>query len=360
MPSSNKFTDCIQLTNTTTIDEKEDHIKHEHRLKHEQTATLSTFSVASPAIELDSGSRSDSSGAGADEESTDSVQLPESCVDKNLPIFYQLSKLSHQEYLDYIMTFTPLSMMQFRKQIFSTRNQKNQNIMCVGKESLFLADFKVLFSVSGKEWYGDGIINMYLLHVLNPRQMVLYGGIPTYRPWKYLSSHFVHDLLNEEKLDNNLRGKYHFNNWYSKQDFSNARGIVIPYNMNKNHWVLIVVDFESRTISFIDSMFKTAQEYQEYATIRLEAVKKYLIDRKNSLPHLNPNIDDEAWKFQFTDVSTTTQQKDGFNCGVFCCIYADMIQLNYPLSFPATLPNKYRNYVCHQIVNFWSEDTTIA
>lgn len=279
-----------------------------------------------------------------------SVQLPFSVRQNNHSIFSDIANLNQEEYKQYIMKFARCTDTQY-KTFFPENESKNFVVMIVAADDLSIDDFDRFFSAN--KMYTDRNINMYILHVLVPRQTFLYCNTPHYKPWFYVSCYFIFDLLREESDNVEERGIYQYKNYLKRKDLTNARGIVIPYNKNRNHWVLYVVEFESTTITLVDSMASNRQKYVESANVQFDAVRQYLIDRKNLYPTLTPNFDDNGWKYKFTDMMNTTQQSDRVSCGVFCCMYADMLQLNHPLTFPVGLQHWYRNYVTRQILNFW-------
>ncbi len=91
--------------------------------------------------------------------------------------------------------------------------------------------------------------------------------------------------------------------------------IFIPVNINNNHWACVVIFFQEERIQYYDSLGWEGVNY-------MKAVFQYLQDEwmEKHDGQKMPNVD--RWKL----VSTTTdtpKQENGFDCGVYTCMYAD-------------------------------------
>lgn len=286
----------------------------------------------------------------------DSTQLEIVVQDNNRHIFEDSSISDLSTYIKFIHNIPKVDMGKYANKLMrpSNTNDKVYTVMKVSQECLTNTDFTRLQSFD--DWYSDQIINMYFLHVLEPRQHIINKGNKNFRPWVYMNSYFLFQLLNEG--NKHLKGTFTFSNYKHKTDMTLVRGLIIPYCQGECHWTLTVVDFDRREMHYIDSLGNDSLPRTDFANKRFEAVKKYLLVRKQNIPGLTPEINFDNWIFRITD--NITRQKDGFNCGVFCCIYADMIQLNHSLQFGPQLLSHYRKYVLHQILNFWEKPHNVS
>jgi hypothetical protein len=192
-------------------------------------------------------------------------------------------------------------------------------------------------------------MNMYFKHVLGARITFLSKKYPSHRPWISVLSFFIGDLLQEHDL--HQAGQFVYKKYLKKVDLTKVRGIMVPDNINKNHWVLFTVDFDKKEMCLYDSIASTRHKDISKMDLRFDALKKYLTTRKKSLPTTTPDLDFTTWKFKMTDTAQCTQQTDKFNCGVFCSMYADMLQLDFPLNFATTLVPHYRKFMVQQMLN---------
>ena len=325
-----------------------------------QTARISSSTPYSPACNTRSKKpglpKVDLSDELTQPDEIDPTQLTISVHENNRHIFEDSLILNHSTYLKFIYDIPSVDMGTYTKRYIqpNTIKDKPNTVMKLGNDSLLDTDFDRLQTFDA--WYSDAIINMYFQHVLEPRQHIINKGNNNYRPWVYMNSYFIFTMLNEGNKD--LKGNFTFANWKKNTDMTRVRGIIIPYCQGKCHWTLTVVDFDHREMQYMDSLGNDESPRADIANQRFEAVKKYLLIRKKNNPTLTPEINFDEWVFRVTN--GITRQKDGFNCGVFCCIYADMIQLNHTLNFGEQLLSHYRKYVLHQFLNFWEKPSNVS
>ena len=83
--------------------------------------------------------------------------------------------------------------------------------------------------------------------------------------------------------------------------------VLIPANMNGNHWVLFVIDNTTRSIEIYDSMVSIAEksDYDKYINFLLDFIKN---------EQENHNLPFEYWD---AVVMKSPQQNNGYDCGVF-------------------------------------------
>ena len=100
--------------------------------------------------------------------------------------------------------------------------------------------------------------------------------------------------------------------------------IFFPCNVNNNHWCCVVAFMQEKRIQYYDSMGGHGIYY-------LEGLMKYIKDewkakKDGELP------DPDMWKL-VTCESDIPRQLNGFDCGVFTCMFADFLSCDRPLSF---------------------------
>jgi sentrin-specific protease 1 len=92
--------------------------------------------------------------------------------------------------------------------------------------------------------------------------------------------------------------------------------IIFPINQSNQHWTSAVVFMEEEKIQYYDSLGGSGKRY-------LQVLLQYLQDEhldKRKCPMKSP----ELWTLVPCTVETPRQQ-NGYDCGVFTCLFADWI-----------------------------------
>ena len=95
-------------------------------------------------------------------------------------------------------------------------------------------------------------------------------------------------------------------------------------NIDRTHWVCAVAFMQEKRIQYYDSFGADGMEY-------LRAIMQYIkdehMDKKKS-----PLPDEADWKLVPCQ-SDTPHQLNGYDCGVFTCMFADFVSKDCPLVF---------------------------
>ena len=101
-------------------------------------------------------------------------------------------------------------------------------------------------------------------------------------------------------------------NWLKRKnvDLFSLRLLLIPMNVNGNHWTLAAIDVPNGTITYYDSMGGSEDDV-------LEDLKRYVADEH--LEHKKKPLPEE-YKIRIVNTrQIIPQQKNGSDCGVFLC-----------------------------------------
>ena len=187
------------------------------------------------------------------------------------------------------------------------------------------------------KWLNDEVIH-YFLMTLADRDEELNPD----RRSHFFKSFFVTKLLNEGSAK---EGTYEYKNvkrWSKKapgKDLFSLDKIVFPINQNQMHWVCAVAFMRERKIQFYDSMGSNGMYYLKHL---LQYLKDEHQDKnKSPLPgdwELIPSTDD------------TPQQLNGYDCGVFTCMFADFVSRDAPLNFDQSHVTKCRERIALSIL----------
>lgn len=212
----------------------------------------------------------------------------------------------------------------------------NEAIYGVGPASQVLAkvDTDVVVRESMRrlkpgQWLNDEIIHYFLI-MLAKRDEALSKKDPSRKRSHFFKSFFITKLLNEGHANADIEGTYDYRNvkrWSKKvpgKDIFDLDKIIFPINQGNAHWICVVAFIPEKRIQMYDSLGGDGMMY-------LEAIFKYLqdehVDKKKALL---PQIDE--WQLIST-TRDTPRQRNGFDCGVFTCMFADFLSKDCPLVF---------------------------
>ena len=183
---------------------------------------------------------------------------------------------------------------------------------------------KTLSLLNGREWLNDQVINFYM-HMLLQRDHTLFmetttnSNFPTrLRSW-FSSTFFFAKLLEN--------GQYNYNavrRWTRRAtiDVFSADKVIIPININNNHWTALVFYMLLKEVHYYDSSNGDGSKYLQYG---LRWLTDECIDKKGIV--LNSN----EWRC-FHKESGIPQQNNGYDCGVFVIMCARALAYNQPLT----------------------------
>jgi len=104
----------------------------------------------------------------------------------------------------------------------------------------------------------------------------------------------------------------------------NFKKIIVPVHDGGNHWTLIEINFQGKSIEYYDSLGGDGRKYVIAIFQYIEDEYQKLFNRE--LPQSN------TWSL-ITGRRETPQQSNGYDCGVFVCLFAETITRNVPPNF---------------------------
>lgn len=169
-------------------------------------------------------------------------------------------------------------------------------------------------------WLNDEVIH-YFLVMLAKRDEDLVATGARERRSHFFKSFFITKLLDESGYS--YRSVKRWSKKVAGKDIFNLDKVIVPVNISGMHWCLVVISVQEKKIQFYDSMGGGGKRY-------LDGLMQYLKDEhmdKKKTPM--DGVDD--WKLVVCEPDTP-QQENGFDCGVFTCMFADFISQDMPLS----------------------------
>jgi sentrin-specific protease 1 len=177
-------------------------------------------------------------------------------------------------------------------------------------------------------WLNDEDIHYYFL-MLAQRDANLAHEEAASSP--RIRCHFFKSFFMTKLLDEGKSNRYTYSNvkaWTKNVpggDIFCLDKVFIPVNISNVHWTCAVIFVQEKTIQYFDSMGGDGMKY-------LKALLEYIKDEWGSKNQGQALPNQAEWKLVSTTIDTP-RQENGFDCGVFTCMFADFLSLGYPLLF---------------------------
>jgi len=177
------------------------------------------------------------------------------------------------------------------------------------------------------QWLNDEVIHFFLT-VLSKRDEEICANNSSKKRSHFFKSFFMSTLLNEGNANPALNGKYDYKNvkrWSKKvpgKDIFQLDKIFFPINQGGMHWVCAVAFMQEKRIQFYDSFGSDGMDY-------IECIFQYIQDEHQSKKS-SPLPGQGDWSLVPCD-DKTPHQLNGFDCGVFTCMFIDFLSRDCPL-----------------------------
>ena len=295
------------------------------------------------------------------QETTSTPPLRLSDATKNIQFWSTPSVNNYIQYKRYVNDYLDedrapdIAAIQERLQHYT---DENADVLNIDTEYLTTKDYIRLASSGRSGWLTDRVINAYATHGIMARnayinKRCIFPAKPT-KNWLILNSYHLHTILCDGDDDPSIKGKYNAvednKHLLKKVNFNDYIGLLLPYNHQGNHWILIKVDFALKTITYLDSMHSSTRAYDDFVQVRLKAVRTSYTNRMVRKPSLTPQIPEASWDL-ISNGEGVSVQPNTYDCGVFTLMFADFITLRYPID---TLSNFSQNYRKMILVQLWN------
>ncbi|XP_030637411.1 sentrin-specific protease 2 [Chanos chanos] len=177
-------------------------------------------------------------------------------------------------------------------------------------------------------WLNDEVINFYL-NLVMARSEQDSGGKRVYS----FSTFFFPKL--------HTGGHAAVRRWTKAVDLFTYDAILVPLHLGV-HWSLAVVDFKSKSVRSYDSM---GQRHDDICNLILRYLKEECKAKRSK------DLDITKWTVTSLKPTEIPQQRNGSDCGVFACKYADYIARGHPLTFRQCHMPYFRKAMIWEILN---------
>jgi sentrin-specific protease 1 len=197
------------------------------------------------------------------------------------------------------------------------------------------------------QWLNDEVIHHFYVMLSNRDEDLCAQDNNRLRS-HFFKSFFITKLLNEGHANPAMEGRYEYRNvkrWSKKvpgKDLFNLDKIFFPINQGRMHWICAVAFMQEKRIQVYDSLGSGGDLY-------LQSIFQYLQDEHKDKKK-TPLPDPDAWELVDTTMDTP-QQRNGHDCGVFTCMFADFLSKDCPLVFSQEHITQCRERIVLSIMN---------
>ncbi|KAM4541174.1 sentrin-specific protease 2 [Fundulus diaphanus] len=182
-------------------------------------------------------------------------------------------------------------------------------------------------------WLNDEVMNFYLSLIMERR-----SG-ESGRLKVYTFSTFFYPKLQGGGAGVQVGGHVAVKRWTKTVDLFMFDLILVPLHLGV-HWALAVIDLRSKTVRSYDSM---GQRHDDICNLLLLYLKEEHKAKKGR------ELDGAKWTVG--SLKDIPQQKNGSDCGVFACKFADYIAKGKPLTFKQCHMPLFRKLMMWEILN---------
>ena len=120
--------------------------------------------------------------------------------------------------------------------------------------------------------------------------------------------------------------------------------VFFPINIGGSHWTLVIAYIQEKKIQYRDALGAPGKKYTS-------AVRQYLIDEmRDKKGVVMTQAQQDEWVIEPTP-DDTPQQENGYDCGMFVCMFADFILQNLPMKFTQADMPGLRIKLCYCILH---------
>jgi sentrin-specific protease 1 len=120
--------------------------------------------------------------------------------------------------------------------------------------------------------------------------------------------------------------------------------VFFPINIADSHWVLVIALMQQKCILYRDAMGGNGQKYTS-------AIMQYLGDEmREKLGVMMTKAECDLWHVQLIPPAESPQQQNGYDCGMFVCMYADYMLQDLPEQFSQQDMPMLRRKICYCVL----------
>ncbi|XP_065096297.1 sentrin-specific protease 2 isoform X2 [Paramisgurnus dabryanus] len=216
---------------------------------------------------------------------------------------------------------------EMMQEVSAALSQRDPNLVLCSAFKLRITQ-RDLATLQESNWLNDEVINFYMNLVMSRSEQEV-GGRKVFS-----FSTFLFPKLHSG-------GHAAVRRWTKAVDLFLYDMILVPLHLGV-HWALAVVDFKSKSVRSYDSM---GQRHDDICNMILLYLKEEFKIKKGK------DLDVSKWTACSLRPTEIPQQKNGSDCGVFVCKYADYIARGHSLTFLQNHMPYFRKAMIWEILN---------
>lgn len=186
---------------------------------------------------------------------------------------------------------------------------------------------KDIYTLTGLNWLNDEVINAYF-------SLIVARGKGSNKKKVYAFNTFFYPKLRDSGYSSVKR-------WTRKVDIFSFDYLLVPIHLG-NHWCLAFIDFTRRQISYYDSLGGSPNNCCDNL---LDYLRYESNDKKKQ------DFDDENWRLiNSYSQQGIPQQRNGSDCGVFACTYAEYLSRPAKLKFSQEHMSYFRKKMIYELL----------
>ncbi|XP_050067118.1 uncharacterized protein LOC126556005 [Anopheles maculipalpis] len=244
--------------------------------------------------------------------------------------FYKLDELNESDLKESTPEPEDVPLPELTKEQLDLMHQKLRtgNQVVIEKFNLQITG-NDLVTLQDLNWLNDAVINFYM-ELLRDRSEQKHGqGLPKVYT---MNTFFLPQLL---KI-----GYSGVRRWTRKVDLLANDMIVVPVHVGGIHWCMSTIDLRRKTIHYYDSMGAPNNAV-------LNALEDYLC--QESLDKRKTPFDKSGLTKQ--NIRDCPRQKNGSDCGVFSCMFAEYLTRDHPITFDQSNMKYFRRKMTVEIMS---------
>ena len=146
--------------------------------------------------------------------------------------------------------------------------------------------------------------------------------------------------LGDENPGYNFKAVHKWCTRLPEKTFLTYAHVVFPINKGGGHWVCVIAFFWEKTLTFFDSLGSSGETY-------LDIIIKVIEDEHKGMKH---PFNKKVWSLIKCDPEVVPQQANGYDGGVYTCLYADFSVRDKALKFTPEQVTSMRYHIAHAII----------
>ena len=203
---------------------------------------------------------------------------------------------------------------------------------------------KSMHTLIAGQWLNDKVIHYFYRMLANRDEALSAATLGQKR------SHFFMSFIFTKLFDKEATNQYRYQNvecWSENvpgKDIFVLNKLFFGCNVNGAHWTCAVVFMQNKKIQYFDSMSGSGTNY-------VQGLFQYLQDEWKAKKGAEmPDLD--QWELVYGhEGDNIPQQHNGYDCGVFTCMFAYYLSVDRPLSFNQSHINQFRDCIALSILN---------